>query len=257
MKTCLSIFDYSGEWSQPFFDNGWNVIRWDIKIDEFMDINLIDSAETALDLFENVDGLLIAFPCTEFAISGARWWEEKARLKPWLLKEAIELVEQCQRIVDLFRPTDPDYEGTFFWAMENPVGRVESVTTLGSPTMRFNPCDYAGWLNPSNSQLETLNTIRLKNGIGVTKSERDFIMEMNAYTKYTCLWGEFNTNLEKRFVQPVKGCATGSPLQSQGGGTKDKGKEYRSRTPAGFAKAFYEANKNYSIQTAEQLILDL
>ena len=76
-RTLLSLFDYTGEWSQPFYDAGWNVIQWDIQLDEFMDINLLDSAETVLDQFDSVDGIIAALPCTDFACSGARWFAAK------------------------------------------------------------------------------------------------------------------------------------------------------------------------------------
>lgn len=242
MKTLLSLFDYSGGWSQPFEDAGWNVIRWDIKLREFMDINLIDSAETAMELFEDADGILAAVPCTEMAISGARWWSEKELNRPWLLKDAIQLVSQVERLVDLFKPTDPDYEGTFFWAVENPVGRIGKVTGLGKAAMFFDPCDFAGWLDPTPQLLRSLDRLRDKDGYNVTPAEREFIMRSNAYTKYTGLWGEFNTDLVKKRIEPVKGAPTGSPTQAMGG-KSDKTKELRSITPAGFAMAFYEANK--------------
>ena len=31
MKTLLSLFDYSGQWSAPFADAGWTVVQVDIK----------------------------------------------------------------------------------------------------------------------------------------------------------------------------------------------------------------------------------
>lgn len=239
MKTLLSLFDYSGTWSAPFARNGWNVIQWDIKLSEFMDINLVDSAETSFELFDSVDGIISAFPCTEFAVSGAKHWESK---NPKLLQDAIELVNQMERLVDLYRPTDPDYDGIFFWAGENPVGRVASVTNLGKPSLYFDPCDYAGYNNISDADMYLLDRIRLKNGDGVTKQEADLIIRTNTYTKKTCLWGQFNSPPKKR-IEPVKGSAFGSVMMRYGG-KGPKTKEVRSNTPAGFAEAFYQANKD-------------
>ena len=68
MKTLLSLFDYSGTWSKPYYYAGWNVHTWDIKLDELLNINSIDLAETALYLFEDVDGILAAPPCTDFSV---------------------------------------------------------------------------------------------------------------------------------------------------------------------------------------------
>jgi hypothetical protein len=239
MKTLLSLFDYSGTWSAPFAENRWNVIQWDIKLAEFMDLNLVDSAETAFELFDNVDAIIAAFPCTEFAVSGAKHWSAK---NPKLLKDAIELVNQVQRLVDLYKPTDPDYDGVFFWGAENPVGRVASVTNLGKPSLYFDPCDYAGYNNISDADLRRLDQIRAKNGHGITKEEADFILSTNTYTKKTCLWGQFNSP-EKKRIEPVKGSPFGSVMMRYGGkGAKTK--EMRSNTPAGFAEAFYQANKD-------------
>ncbi len=82
MKTLLSLFDYSGTWSEPFAQGGWNVINWDIKLSELMDINHIDLVETALDLFEDVDGILAAAPCTDFAGCGAQYWPQRTGPNP-------------------------------------------------------------------------------------------------------------------------------------------------------------------------------
>ena len=173
MKTLLSLFDYSGAWSQPYADNGWNVHQWDIKLSEFMNINLIDSAETALDLFEDVDGIIAAPPCTHFTVSGAQYWKIKDEDgRTW---EMLELVNQVARLADLFTPTDLDYieenaDSPFFWAVENPVGRMGKLMNWGKPYY-FNPSDFAGHTNPTESELAQLDAIRAKDGIGVTEEE--------------------------------------------------------------------------------------
>lgn len=48
MKRLLSLFDYSGTWSQPYYQAGWDVIHWDIKLGR--DIQIFDSVEKALSL---------------------------------------------------------------------------------------------------------------------------------------------------------------------------------------------------------------
>jgi hypothetical protein len=241
-RTLLSLFDYSGAWSEPFMDAGWDVIHWDIKLDEFCDVNNIDSAETALELFENVDGILAAVPCTDFAVSGAQYWPKKDESGQTAL--SIELVRQVQRLANLFTPTDIEYEGTFFWSMENPVGRIGKLfPELGQPYY-FNPCDFAGYLNLTRSDHNELDRIRRKDGMNVTREEVEFVIKCEAYTKKTGLWGDFNHKLIKYPVEPVRTCKQGSPIQTFGG-KSSKTKEERSYTPRGFAKAFYNANRNY------------
>lgn len=93
-----------------------------------------------------------------------------------------------------------------WWCLENPVGKL--VRYLGKPKMYFNPCDYG-----------------------------------DPYTKKTCLWGDFTPPLpllvgEARNCKPVLG---NSPITKLGGKSM-RTKNIRSRTPDGFAKAFFEVN---------------
>jgi hypothetical protein len=241
MKRLLSIFDYSGAWALPFYRAGWDVVQWDIKLDDFMDVMRLDSVETCLEIFEYVDGVLCAIPCTEFAVSGSRWWAAKD--KDGRTARALAIAQQALKVCELFIPTDPDFNDTFFYAIENPVGRLARLTGLGD-AWYFDPCEFAGYTNPSPAVLAELDRIRAKNGANITFEEFELILETNAYTKKTGLWGGFNTNLIKKPIAPVKGSPQGSPMQRLGG-KSDLTKELRSNTPAGFAQAFYDANKDY------------
>ena len=180
MKRLLSLFDHSGKWSQPFYEAGWDVIQWDIKLSEYMDINRIIDAETAFDMFGDVDGIIAGVPCTDFCSSGARWWEQKDLDGDTEI--SMELVRQTMRLVDLFKPTDPDYDGTFFWAAENPVGRFGKMAGLDDPYY-FDPYEFAGHLNLSEDDIERLTELRLKKGQGITKDDAEFILYTNCYTK--------------------------------------------------------------------------
>lgn len=141
MKTLLSLFDYSGNWAAPFALNGWNVVQWDIKhtcdlYSYFKDINDACAEYIYENIFDNygtVDGVLAAVPCTDFAVSGARWFAEKD--KNGQTQKSIELVNQTLKIVDLCMPD--------FWCVENPISRIHNlVPELGRPQMYFNPCDF-------------------------------------------------------------------------------------------------------------------
>lgn len=96
-----------------------------------------------------------------------------------------------------------------FWALENPVGRLKRW--LGKPAYIFDPCDYG-----------------------------------DAYTKRTCLWGNFvpPTPLyvgADNAVPPETVCGEGSWLMRLGR-KSERTKELRSVTPPGFARAFFLAN---------------
>jgi hypothetical protein len=215
MKTLLSLFDYTGQWSEPFAQGGWNVILWDIKHDpdyvtNHQDINDANAQYIYEHIFENygtVDGILAAVPCTDFAVSGARWFKEKDKRGD--TEKSIELVYQTLRIIDLCMPD--------FWVIENPISRIHKlVPEIGQPVMYFNPCDFG-----------------------------------DPYTKRTALYGQFNTRLKYNRVEPTQG----SKMHRLYGGKSERTKELRSVTPKGFAKAFYEANKDYKHEEVEQLIL--
>jgi hypothetical protein len=244
MKTILSVFDHSGNWPEYFSQRGDDVITWDIK--DGRDVHHFDSAETTLDTLENVDGILAAVPCTEFTKSGAQYWWKKDQ--DGTTTASMELVYQVLKLVDLFMPTDPDWEGTFFWAIENPVGRLGKLFPQLPKPLYFDPCDYAGYLELSAADHQELDRIRKKQGKSVTAEEAAYVVKCNAYTKRTGLWGDFNHNMPNKRVEPVKLCSQGSFTQRLGG-SSERTKELRSITPLGFAKAFFEANKNYRPKT--------
>lgn len=122
MFTVLSFCDYTGNWSQPYAEAGYDVVRVDLK-------NGQDAR-----LFEHVGrpvrGILAAPECTAFAGSGAQYWPAKDADGRTL--DGLALVDACLRAVAIYRPA--------WWALENPVGRLRRW--LGPPRLMFNPCDY-------------------------------------------------------------------------------------------------------------------
>lgn len=207
MKTILSLFDYSGSWSKPYKDYGYNVITIDIKrgedIFELLPLAIEDHLEG-----NSVYGLLADPPCTDFASSGARHFKAK-EIQPSsynnprtlqfnnTIEHSIFMVLSVLFLVELLRPV--------FWAMENPVGTLNTHI----PELKkygpwyFQPCDFG-----------------------------------DPYTKKTGLWGVFNKPSGQMALNLF-----GSEMWSKYGGKSDRTKELRSITPGGFSKAFFEANK--------------
>jgi len=141
MKTLLSLFDYTGNWALPFAKGGWNVIMIDKKHSpnyfdihkDIMNISADYFYEYIFDNFDTIDGILAAVPCTDFAVSGARWFVDKD--KSGQTQKSIELVYQTLKIIDLCMPD--------FWVIENPISRIHNlIPEIGKPKMYFNPCDY-------------------------------------------------------------------------------------------------------------------
>lgn len=173
----MSFCDYSGTWSRPYVEAGYNVIRVDLKSGQ--DVRLVPYVD------DGVYGILAAPPCTDFAGSGAQYWPAKDADGRTLA--ALALVDACLRAVAIYRPC--------FWVLENPVGRLNRW--IGPSAYSFNPCDFGGYMasNERSSELAP---------------------PQDAYTKKTLLWGRFNAP-KRLPVAPVRACSQGSWVQTLGG----------------------------------------
>ena len=120
-KVIYDLYDGSGEFSRPYREAGYNVVRADIK--RGVDVRLLKHFKS------EIYGILAGPPCTDLAGSGARWWKNKGEKA---LLDALSMVDAVYRIVSI---TDP-----VFWVLENPVGRLTSY--LGPPAYIFDPCDF-------------------------------------------------------------------------------------------------------------------
>lgn len=94
-----------------------------------------------------------------------------------------------------------------WWALENPIGRLKDY--LGEPAWKFDPCDFG-----------------------------------DPWTKRTWLWGHFTPPLPLFSVTARTPCLRAlvkvNWTDNQSG--QGRGKQRRSETPEGFARAFFEAN---------------
>lgn len=198
----LSLYDNTGNWARPYVRAGWRVLLWD-KQREGCLLERFSWLKGLIDEENNgrVDGILAAPPCTAFSSSGARWWPDKDRQSEKHLPfdsftdYMVTLTHLVLVAVEWFKP--------MFWALENPVGRLERLVPELKPFRQlvFNPCDYG-----------------------------------DPYTKKTILWGEFNSNLPRSPVTPVNGS-----MLHKIPPCPDRAK-LRSATPTGFAEAFFQAN---------------
>lgn len=182
----LSLFDYSGNWPSYYRQAGYDVYQVDIK----HDIDILEL--TRQDLPDKVHGILAAPPCTDFASSGAQYWKQKDL--DGRTEASLALVDKTLEIIDWCNPN--------WWALENPVGRLQKLRPqLGDPWY-FQP----HWFG-------------------------------DAYTKKTGLWGKFNRELPRNPVEPDP-----QSWLMKLGGKSERTKELRSMTPLGFAKSFFLAN---------------
>ena len=211
-KTILSLFDRTGTWSQPYVDAGYDVIRVDKQIEE-IDIHdfCVEVISEELEFPPFIHGILAAVPCTEFAVSGARWFKDKDA--DGRTAKALDLLMKTMATVEYYTVTDQDviddgFPGLQWWAFENPVSRINTL----EPWLKefgpwyFDPTQYG-----------------------------------DPWNKKTGLWGKFNS-------EGMEGMKLETPVKAIPNFIRDmpgKGLERqnaRAETPPGFCKAWFQAN---------------
>lgn len=192
-KVVLSLFDQSGNWALPWAEAGYDVITMDLRNgQDITSVNLMEHLEESGLLDGNVDVILAAVPCTDFANSGNRWKAEK--LSKGQIDMSVNLVEHTKAMIEILKP--------MVWAIENPIGDIQKRGKLPDPRLRFHPHHYG-----------------------------------DAYTKHTQIFGKFNPELPQANVFPDQG----SKMHGLRGDSPAE-KAERSKTPMGFAYAFFMAN---------------
>lgn len=237
-RVIISLFDYTGKWSQPFVDAGYTVIQYDMRFapkgdEKYYDLIQhppLDDIMALRGIGYEVYGVLSACPCTTFAASGARWWEGRHDVAnremvekvfgdwvPEAFDSAVEYNEFLGRMTDLVASwANP----TGFHVVENPMGRLGDRLGWGKPQMRFQPHNFG-----------------------------------DPYTKRTQLWGNFSTDLPTANVPGAKeDGGYGSFSHMKGSGDKT-----RSDTFEGFAWAFFMANNAMAKQPSRDIpnVLDI
>jgi len=210
----VSLCDYSGNWSRPFnLYHGYTVVRFDMKHgDDVTDYaGTMASIEITLRALRapgrpepRVAGVLMAPPCTDFTVSGARWWPAKDA--DGRTEASVRLVRACLAVVKALQPV--------FWALENPVGRLPRlVAELGAASWYFNPCEYAGFAPDPEAERYTKRTGMWTNVARPKTAPRNPIMYESAGKRGSWMWAKL-------------------------GGRSERTKELRSNTPQGFALSF-------------------
>lgn len=210
MKNLLSIFDFSGEWAKPWVQYGYHIYTHDIKVPS-AEYLFPERIHIQGDILEWVppedmefDVVLAAVPCTDLALSGARWFKRKD--SSGATERSLALVHKTLSILNYYAPR--------VWAIENPMTRMHKlVPELGAPRLKFHPWHYGA----------------------LADSPED-------YYKETWLWGDFITP-ERAEVTPETRDANGhGKIGNAWNAPRGTWAELRSKTPQGFARAFAKAN---------------
>ncbi len=141
--TILSLCDLTGNITTPWVDAGYNAVL----VDPQHGFYSIDGATERLPytVAESLDSgriaellprlaFVAAFPpCTDLAVSGARWFASKRAADPLFQAKAVAVAEQCRTIGRLSGAP---------WFVENPVSVLSSV--FGKPDYTFHPFHFTG-----------------------------------------------------------------------------------------------------------------
>lgn len=143
----LSLCDLSGNFVAPWVEAGYEAVL----IDPQHGITRVEGpvtkvAATVLEAMPFIAEILprVAFVagwpvCTDMAVSGARWFEEKRKADPAFYGKAVSLAEQCRTI---------GYMSGAPFFVENPVSTL--AATFGKPDYYFHPWEFTGY-EPSDS----------------------------------------------------------------------------------------------------------
>ena len=137
-KIVISLFDHTGNMVAPWADAGFLCYCVDLRHPpgETRDGNIV---RIGADVHEWLPpyapvGILFAFPpCTDVAVSGARWFKDKGL---GALIVALQNFDDALRLAEWTRAP---------YLIENPVSTVS--TYWRKPDHIFDPCDYGGYLN--------------------------------------------------------------------------------------------------------------
>lgn len=147
--TIISLADLTGHFVQPWVDNGYRAVlvdpqhgvsRNDGRIERIAG-TILEAAHRLGQIIRTENIVFVAGfpPCTDVAVSGARWFPEKAAKDKHFQAKAALVAEQCRMICMLAGAPG------FF---ENPVSVFSSI--FGRPSYIFSPDDYTGYCEDDN-----------------------------------------------------------------------------------------------------------
>lgn len=149
MKTVISLCDLTGNMTTPWVEAGYRAILVDPQHGTTtMGDSVTKFAGTIEDAMDYLGHVLrthdvaMVFgwpPCTDMAVSGARWFETKRAADKLFQAKAVMVAEQCRTIGRL--------PGAAYF-VENPVSVLSSA--FGKPQHTFNPSDYTAY-EPSDN----------------------------------------------------------------------------------------------------------
>ena len=222
-KIIISLCGGSGAWEKNYKDNGYTVFNITLPDYNILDVVFLENhicfPSDILGVsnihipYRVIYGILAAPPCTHFSFARTR------PKSPCDLRGAMETVIACLNIIwkcqYKIKSNAQRKPPLKFWALENPKARLQWF--LGKPAFEFQPYEFG-----------------------------------DGYSKSTALWGDFKKptkqigfnfyrkKFEKLSTNELRSLRRAKSISEI---TASTAKELRAVTPAGFARAFFEANK--------------
>jgi hypothetical protein len=155
--TAIFLCDITGKMGEPWLRAGYRIVLVDpqhpagINVsDDGMVVRIGDIITGAMGYIGNLIRagdvvFVMGFPpCTEVAVSGARWWDAKRAKDPYFQAKAATVAEQCRTIGVLSGKA---------WAFENPVSAFSHI--FGKPQHTFHPHHFTRWCANDNYTKKT------------------------------------------------------------------------------------------------------
>lgn len=144
MKTVISLCDLTGNMTSPWVDAGYRAVLVDpqhgVTTMDDRTTKFAGTIEDAMDYLGYVlrthdVAMVFGFPpCTDMAVSGARWFEAKRAADRMFQAKAVMVAEQCRTIGRLSGAP---------YMVENPVSVLASA--FGKPQHTFHPSDFTAY----------------------------------------------------------------------------------------------------------------
>jgi hypothetical protein len=143
-RLVISLCDLTGNMTEPWVEAGYGAVLVDPQHGHTRNDGPVRKVAATVEQAMPELGDLVrsgavaavfAFPpCTDMAVSGARWFAAKRAADPMFQAKAAAVAEQCRTIGRL---------SGALWFVENPVSVLSRV--FGKPSHIFDPCDYTAW----------------------------------------------------------------------------------------------------------------
>jgi hypothetical protein len=159
----VSLFDYTGNMVKPWASAGFLCYCVDLAHPpgEHREGNIIRVGANVrkwLPPYAEIKILFAFPPCTDVAVSGARWFQDKGLGG---LIDALELFEASIRLAEWTRAP---------YMIENPVSTIS--TYWRKPDYIFDPCDFGGYLKPEGDAYTKKTCLWTGNGFIMPTTKR-------------------------------------------------------------------------------------